>query len=286
MVRVVQGVPAPRRPAGGRSIAVAAFAVCMLQALPALAQREQAQSPPEAVQFYRRGRELYQQGRYQEAVVELERALMLDPSSPNLVYNCARVYELLGDLDRSLQFYSQYLTMLPPDQADERTRTEGAIHRVRGAQRSLATRLTQPPPPPDTTDVGELRDPNQPFTIRQSGVADAAFWATAVASSALLVAGAVTGVLALRRANTADSFVLWYPGDEDERQSIIDEADNLAMATDVLVGLGAVGAVVTVVLYFARDREVEVRPSDADRAPELSFGTDGHGLSLGLRGSL
>lgn len=284
MVRVVQGVPAPRRPAHGTWLAIAAMAACACIAAPALAQ-PQTQSPPEAVQFYRRGRELYQQGRYQEAVVELERALMLDPSSANLVYNCARVYELLGSLDQSLDYYSRYLTMLPPEQSDERARTEGAIRRVRGAQRSLANRLTPPPPPPPGSDIGELRDPNQPFTIRQTGVADAAFWVTAIASSALLVTGAVTGVLALGRANDADSYVLWFPGDDTHRQDLIDEANSLAIATDVLVGIGAVGAVVSGVLYFGREREVEVHPSDTE-SPTFSFETDGRAAAVSVRGVL
>src|SRR5262245_38941542 len=76
--------------------------------------------PPEALAHYNRGRAHYQAGRYREAVVELEKALSLDPQSPNLVYNVARVYELLGDMERSIAFYERYKRMLPAQEREER----------------------------------------------------------------------------------------------------------------------------------------------------------------------
>jgi tetratricopeptide (TPR) repeat protein len=68
--------------------------------------------PPEAIDHYSRGRAHYQAGRYREAVIELEQALALDPGSPNLVYNLARVYELLGRIDPAIANYERYRSML------------------------------------------------------------------------------------------------------------------------------------------------------------------------------
>jgi len=62
------------------------FSVLLLSQGPvALAQQpgagtEQAQ----AVEFYRRGREHFEAGRYRDAISDLEQAVILDPSSPML----------------------------------------------------------------------------------------------------------------------------------------------------------------------------------------------------------
>ena len=79
--------------------------------------------PSEALQHYNRGRQHYQAGRYREALQELEVAVNLDPSSPNLVYNVARVYELLGEIDQAIAFYRRYRDMLPANERAERERT-------------------------------------------------------------------------------------------------------------------------------------------------------------------
>ena len=54
-----------------------------------------------AVEHYERGRDHYQAGRYPEAAEELELAHQLDPESPTLAYNLARVYELMNDFERA-----------------------------------------------------------------------------------------------------------------------------------------------------------------------------------------
>src|SRR5262245_24814610 len=73
-----------------------------LMASPVAAEGVQTggRTPPDAaIQHYSIGREHYQAGRYREALNELEQAVRLDPASPNLVFNVARVYELLGEID-------------------------------------------------------------------------------------------------------------------------------------------------------------------------------------------
>ena len=86
---------------------------------PGTADGSASAPPAEALTHYNRGRELYQAGRYREAVVELEDASRLDPGSANLVYNLARVYELLGELDLAIRHYQRYRAMLPPTETEE-----------------------------------------------------------------------------------------------------------------------------------------------------------------------
>ena len=114
----------------------AAMAALLLSwaASPALAQTGGPEdTPPEAVEFYRQAREHYEAGEYDAAAEDLERALMLDPDSPTLVYNLARVYELLGEPQRALQRYEQYQTLLPQQQAREQERASATIRRLQGA---------------------------------------------------------------------------------------------------------------------------------------------------------
>lgn len=226
----------------------------------------QLRSPPaEALDHYNRGRAHYHAGRYRDAVVELERALELDPDSPNLVYNLARVYELLGDIERSIAYYERYHVMLPATEGDERERVRGTIARLQGAR----THVVREP---------SSRSPaTPPLRVRsERGVADGAFWTLASLSLAALGAGTVTGVLALRAESRANGFVLGADGSVTEREQKAQQADRLALASDAALAAGAVGALTSILLYALRTRPI-IEPSVA---------LGGHGLTLHLRGEL
>lgn len=217
--------------------------------------------PSEALDHYNRGRAHYQAGRYREAVVELERALTLDPGSPNLVYNLARVHELLGDIERSIGYYERYRTMLPPSESEERQRVAGAIERLRGAKQHVVR--------PD--------EPAQPVVVRmERGVADGAFWTLATISLAALGAGAATGALALREEREAQNFVLGVDGSDEQRRATATRADRLAIASDGCLAVGAVGALTSVLLYSLRSKP----------AVDPSFSVSANGWFLTLRGDL
>jgi tetratricopeptide (TPR) repeat protein len=202
--------------------------------------------PSEALEHYSRGRAHYQAGRYREAVVELERALALDPSSPNLVYNLARVHELLGDIAPSIGYYERYSAMLPASEQEERQRVAGVIARLRGAR----TQLARPAPEED-------RSHSQPLVLRtERGVADGAFWTVATLSLAGLAAGAVTGYLALRKAREGRRFVLGLDGDNADRLALADKADRFAYASDGCLAFGAIGGLTAILLYALRSKPV------------------------------
>jgi tetratricopeptide (TPR) repeat protein len=224
--------------------------------------------PPAALEHYNRGRAHYQAGRYREAVEELEEALTLDPGSPNLVYNLARVYELLGDIERALPHYEHYRDMLPASAVDERDRVESTLKRLRGARSSLGPKKQEEP-------ERQLRPPNL-IARTERGVADAAFWTMASLSLAAFAAGGVSGVLALRTEKDAQGFVLGRDGDLGERNEQADRADRLALISDVSIAAGAVGGLTTVLLYALRTRTII--------QPQASFTPTG--FTLGLRGSL
>jgi tetratricopeptide (TPR) repeat protein len=185
-------------------------------------------------------------GRYREAVVELERALTLDPGSPNLVYNLARVHELLGDIEQSIGYYERYRTMLPPSESEERQRVAGAIERLRGAKQHVERPSDGAAPP---------------VVVRmERGVADGAFWTLATIS------------LALREERHAQNFVLGVDGSDQQRRVSATRADRLAIASDGCLAVGAVGALTSILLYSLRSKPV--------LEPGLSVGANGWFFTL------
>lgn len=243
----------------------------------ALAQ-DRAEPPPEAVEFYRSGREHYRAGRYRQAVDDLERALTLDPGSPTLVYNLARVHELIGDLDRSIRYYEDYLRLLPEEEAEERDRVITTLQRLQGARDQVGSIPATPGPPPE---VDEEREPRW---VNERGVVDGAFWLVAGGSAALLVGGAVVGIIALEQEGRAQDFVLGSDGPVEERDDIADRADHLAVAADVLFLAGAAAGVTAALLYALRTRTVERFPDHRDTTAWLEI--DGTSAVVGVRGSL
>jgi tetratricopeptide (TPR) repeat protein len=223
-----------------------------------------------AVEHYDRSREHYQAGRYREALGELLLALQLDPTSANLVYNVARIYELLGDIDNAIAFYHRFEHMLPPEQGEERERVEATLLRLEGARNELAER--EPVLPPLT-----------PEPMMKRGVADAAFWSFAGAGVVTLAAGATTGALAVSSAEKSRTFVLGKDGSEKERTHEVRHAQRLALSSDLLVLAGAGCAITSVLLYVLRKRPVDV---ELDTPVKLELGAGFGAISLGLRGSL
>lgn len=222
------------------------------------ADTESKPAPPEALEHYERGRREYLAGRYREALQELRAALELDPSSPNLVYNVARVYEDLGELDQAIKYYRRYRSLLPPDAEAERDKTAKTIRRLEGArdeqtqaqlermQQERTSQATAPPDPGDRTGSSS-----------GSGRADLAFWLVASAGVALAAGGGVTGWLALRREKEVNDFVLGEDGSYEEREQLVKEANNLALASDVLIASAGATILTAALLFFTRSAEPE-----------------------------
>jgi len=237
-------------------LAVLALAAVAVPAVPAAAQGRR-HPPEEAVERYRVAYDHYKSGRYREAIVELEAALALDPESPTLVYNLARVHELLGELDEALRYYRLYEGRLPRGERREQARIRRAIERIEGA-------LSTSPADPEALTEPDWPGPplEEPPPRRVRGVADAAVWVTGWTGLALLATGAVLGVLALDARRDVETFVLGLDGDLGKRQDREDRAQRLSLAADLTLGLGAAAVVGAVLLYALRTRE---EPAD-DRA--------------------
>jgi tetratricopeptide (TPR) repeat protein len=226
----------------------------------------QSSAPEAAIEHYQLGRKLYLDGRYRDALVELKAALEYDPSSADLIYNVARVYENLGEMDEAIAHYQRYLERLPAEAQDERDRTDKTIRRLQGAKLELAQH---------EAERNSAAQRSQPH----AGRADAAFWVTGGAAVALFAAGGVSGVLALKRSDEVGKFVVGKDGSFEQRQQLAKQADNLALAADLLIAGGAAALTGAALLYFLRDSE----PEQAPGTPELSVSFSGNGAQLGVR---
>lgn len=240
--------------------------------------QDRREPPPEAVDFYRSGRAHFAAGRYREAIVDLERALTLDPGSATLVYNLARVHELLGELEPAIEHYTTYLRLLPPEEAEERSRVEETVRRLEGARGQV-----QAGPPPATPPEG-WDEEGEPRWVTERGVADLPFFVAGGATAVLLVAGGIVGLMALDRESTAERFVLGSDGTIEERDQIANEADDLALGADVLLLAAVAGGVTTALLYSLRTRTFEVLPEHEETTAFVTVGRGG--ALLGLRGAL
>lgn len=224
-----------------------------------------APTPPAgAVAHYERGRKEYLAGRYREALQELKAALALDPNSPNLVYNVARVNEDLSDFDEAIKYYKHYRSLLPEDASEEREKTAQTIRRLQGAKDQLAQQkrdaaAVQPPPP----------------SAPSSGRADAAFWLLAGTGLALAAGGGVTGFLALRSEQQVREFVVGKDGTLADRHDLLQQANELALASDVMSIAAGAAVLSAVVLFFSRSSEEEPAPVDASLSLTSAGGTLG-----------
>lgn len=224
------------------------------------------EAPAAAVAHYEKGRELYLAGRYREAVVELEAALALDPESPNLLYNLARVYELLGEIDTAIAHYKHYRDLLPPTEVEERARVTGTLQRLEGARKQV----------PDEEPIQP-----QPAPQLEHGVADATFWVFTATAVAALAAGTGLGVAALNSEKDAKDLVLEDSDSVAERKSLIQRTDRLALASDMSLLAGALLGTTAILLYALRTKPVKT-PAQA----RLDFSAGPNGAFLLLRGQL
>jgi tetratricopeptide (TPR) repeat protein len=234
--------------------AVCAALVCGLPARPCRAQDTpehrpidgdvHREPPRAALAHYKKGRELYLAGRYREAVVELEAALALDPESPNLLYNLARVYELLGEIDTSIAHYKHYRELLPPSEVEERARVTGTLQRLEGARKQV------PDQPPQAT-------PAAPAPQMERGVADTTFWVFTTTAVAALVAGGALGVAALNSEKDAKRLVLADSDSVAKRRNLISRTNRYALGSDLSLLAGAVLGTTAILLFALREKPVQ-----------------------------
>lgn len=218
--------------------------------LPAPVERAVPQDPTtptaaeldEARQHFETALVRYSQGRYREAIEQLQRARALDPAGKDLVYNLALVHEKLGDLEHSLEYFRQYLQM--ESDPEERARTQASIVRLEGAlEQREPEREPEPiraersePPVSEAKPPGRLDD----WVLVSGGVA-----------VATLVVGAALGASALVKSPGREERTGGRRTARETRAAAV-TAHKLATAADVAFAISLTSGVAAGVLYFGR----------------------------------
>jgi hypothetical protein len=270
--------------------------------LAAMGGRAEAGDRELARQRYQTGTMLFQRGRYADALVELERGKQADPK-PEFDYNIGLCLEKLGRAAEAADAYQRFLAARPQDREAQAVRAEVARLRQLEVQSSPSLPAPTPPPPAPSSaapssaapsplpsppapspapsaaivppPTGSLSLPSQPYGAPTS--AEPAFdaaprpasfirssrgkatLAIAAIGAAALVTSAITGGLAL--------------GDRDRYRAGCaagrcddpgyDGGRRLAIATDVVLGLGVAAAVTATALGLSglRRRTFALAPS-------------------------
>jgi iron complex outermembrane receptor protein len=130
----------------------------------------------EARAHFKKGMAAIVDGRYEAGIEELKKAYDILPH-PNVVYNIARAYVDVGDLEDAIAYYRKYLESNPPDKDDVERIVSSLDTRMRKQQAQLLElQPTQPPPPPpqappppppppaSAAEPGQPPAPPPPFT--------------------------------------------------------------------------------------------------------------------------
>ena len=255
-------------------LACASVVACTVPAVAQEGETRGAEPPPEALAIFEQARAHYLAGEYTVAANELEMALVLDPASPTLLYNLARVYELLGDYDRSIGAYRRLLRVTPQSATAERERTESTIRRLEGAREHSEEQRREAAQP--------IRADEGPRWVRVRGVADDAFWGTLIAGGAVTLLGGALGITALVMHADAQAFTLGRDGNLDDRELRFSDASSLGLAADIIGGVGGATLLAAGLLWVLREHTVEVWPEGVTVMPSVS--TDGRAALLSIGG--
>jgi tetratricopeptide (TPR) repeat protein len=208
---------------------------------------------------YRRGSELYEQSRYEEAIQSFEKANAARPR-PAFDYNIARCYDRLGKWPEAVRFYERYLAS--PGTAND---PGAATVRTRAAQ--LRARLSAPPKPAETPGSSPPSVVLTPSTVSSAPTAPTLAPETrsapgrgkrvagvvlAAAGVALAAAGIACGVLA-QQASDDVTATARARGQYDAGRWSATPADQAAEAA--LFAVGGAALVAGVVVYAVGRRD-------------------------------
>jgi len=202
-----------------------------------------------ARELFQNGAILYDEGRYEEAVLAFEEAYRLS-GRPALLFNIANALERLGRWQEALDVLSRYRAYAT---AEER---ETLDRRIVNLERRIAEAAASPspPPPPPTPVVLEPRvvdtaPPSEPTLFRPAPIVLASAGLLSVGVGAALGAGSLAAGETASSGCASDAAGHLLCG-SSAAASLAEESGS-ALAADVLVGVGvaSLGAGVALALW-------------------------------------
>jgi hypothetical protein len=269
--------------------------VALMLGTGSVAMAQEGGSDDEARVHFRLGRAYYESGRFEEAAREFEAAYH-HSNRPQLLYNVFLAWRDAGRLRKAVYSLEKFLELVPD--APERDALSARLVSMR--------RLAEKEP--EETDDGTVA-PSRPTADIADGEAEAEAadsgadgvaltgadvdggkkrspvpWIVMGSGAALMVGGAVTGILALKTKSDLDSACPeggCPPGSGFE--SDVSRGKTLALMTDVLMITGAVAVGAGVVLMLLMKGGKKEQQMARRERPNASMGCGPHGCMGTLR---
>jgi tetratricopeptide (TPR) repeat protein len=232
-----------------------------------------------AKQYYKLGEELYNRADYEGALKQFNQSYLIS-KRPALLYNMARCHESLGQHEKAIEVYNDYLRSNPENPAVIQARIANLKRLIE--KRKEATPVPTPTPAPTTAPSPEPSPAPTPAPpvdtekrpLRWPG------WITLGAGGAMLVTGLALGLRAktkesqLEDANAQGLDYLSVKKDEDAGRALSTASIALTVAGGVAAATGAVLLILDARRRPAAERRAWLLPVVA---------IDGWALTGGLR---
>jgi serine/threonine-protein kinase len=224
----------------------------------------------------KQAREYFAVGKYREAL-EIYGRLYAETAHPTYLRNIGRCFQNLGEPDKAISSFREYLRQARNATPEQRAQVEGYIQEMEALERNRAPVAPAPAPaasaaapPPAVVETAPAPAP-EPVNGRRVGAYVAAGGAVAA-----VAVGTVFGLRAISKRKESDPLC---PDDRcDERGLSLDhQAHSAAVVSDVAFGAGLLAAGAAVYLFLtsdepARTARVEWRLAVAPRAVGLGLG--------------
>jgi tetratricopeptide (TPR) repeat protein len=242
------------------------------------AQSEAAPAGSKSVaQLNEEGTAFYQQRDYRRAIERFIQAYAIDPD-PNLLFNVARSYERLGEVDAAIEKYEQFLNT-PGADASGRARAQESLRALRESKSAPAPAASQPgepvsaPSSATSTPADASAGPSAlPWVVLGGGVV----FTTVGVSLYLLGASDHNKVTDARGYGRADAVV---PMTRAEAEDLVSSGDTKKLIGGIGLGLG--GALLTTYVILLATSGSSAAPEDVAFAVAPTSG----GASMSLAGS-
>jgi tetratricopeptide (TPR) repeat protein len=249
----------------------------------------QAQAAPDApaagsksvAQLNEEGATFYQQRDYRRAIERFIQAYAMDPD-PNLLFNIARSYERLGEVDAAIEKYEQFLNT-PGADANGRNRAQESLRVLRESKQSqgaaspaAAGSATEPTLPasaaPSAANGGSAGPSVLPWVALGGGVVF-----TALGASLYLLGASDHNEVTDARGYGDDGAVV--PMTRAEAEDLVSSGDTKKLLGGIGLGLGGALLTTSVILLAIRDS------GSAEQDVALGFAPTRGGGSMSFAGS-
>jgi tetratricopeptide (TPR) repeat protein len=149
-----------------------------------------------AVRYYKLGEELYNRSDYEGALKQFQQSYALSKKS-GLIFNMARCHESLGQHEKAIELYTEYLGSGPANSKTIEARIANLKRLLKKKQPDAATQpVVRKPDPP--VDPPRPYTPPPPRPLRIPG------WVLVGTGAAMLITGIVGGVMVLQKKKDAE----------------------------------------------------------------------------------